>query len=32
MSDALTEGVGHIGLAVRDLNEAASFLCGVWAR
>jgi catechol 2,3-dioxygenase-like lactoylglutathione lyase family enzyme len=35
MSEALTDGVHHIGLAVRDLDEAASFFCGVlgfWER
>ena len=28
MTDALTHGVHHIGLAVRDLDEATSFFCG----
>ena len=28
MSDALTHGVHHVGLAVRDLGEATSFFCG----
>ena len=35
MSEALTDGVHHIGLAVRDLDEAASFFCrvlGFWER
>ncbi len=28
MPDALTQGVHHVGLAVRDLDEATSFFCG----
>ena len=28
MTDALTHGVHHVGLAVRDLDEATSFFCG----
>ena len=28
MPDALTNGVDHVGLAVRDLDEATSFFCG----
>ena len=28
MPDALTHGVHHVGLAVRDLDEATSFFCG----
>jgi catechol 2,3-dioxygenase-like lactoylglutathione lyase family enzyme len=28
LTDALTHGVHHIGLAVRDLDEATSFFCG----
>ena len=28
MTDALTQGVHHVGLAVRDLDEATSFFCG----
>ena len=26
--DALTHGVHHVGLAVRDLDEATAFFCG----
>ena len=28
MTDALTHGVHHVGLAVRDLDEATGFFCG----
>ena len=28
MTNALTHGVQHVGLAVRDLDEATSFFCG----
>jgi catechol 2,3-dioxygenase-like lactoylglutathione lyase family enzyme len=28
LTDALTHGVHHVGLAVRDLNEATDFFCG----
>jgi catechol 2,3-dioxygenase-like lactoylglutathione lyase family enzyme len=28
LTDALTHGVHHVGLAVRDLDEATSFFCG----
>jgi catechol 2,3-dioxygenase-like lactoylglutathione lyase family enzyme len=28
LTDTLTRGVHHVGLAVRDLDEAASFFCG----
>ena len=28
MTEALTHGVHHVGLAVRDLDEATSFFCG----
>jgi catechol 2,3-dioxygenase-like lactoylglutathione lyase family enzyme len=28
LPDALTHGVHHVGLAVRDLDEATSFFCG----
>ncbi len=28
MAEALTRGVHHVGLAVRDLDEATSFFCG----
>jgi catechol 2,3-dioxygenase-like lactoylglutathione lyase family enzyme len=29
LTDALTHGVHHVGLAVRDLNEVTDFFCGV---
>jgi catechol 2,3-dioxygenase-like lactoylglutathione lyase family enzyme len=28
LTEALTHGVHHVGLAVRDLDEATSFFCG----
>jgi catechol 2,3-dioxygenase-like lactoylglutathione lyase family enzyme len=28
LNDAITQGVHHVGLAVRDLDEATSFFCG----
>jgi catechol 2,3-dioxygenase-like lactoylglutathione lyase family enzyme len=28
VTDALTHGVHHVGLAVRDLDEATGFFCG----
>jgi catechol 2,3-dioxygenase-like lactoylglutathione lyase family enzyme len=28
LTDVLTHGVHHVGLAVRDLDEATSFFCG----
>jgi catechol 2,3-dioxygenase-like lactoylglutathione lyase family enzyme len=28
LTDALTHGVHHVGLAVRDLDEATGFFCG----
>jgi catechol 2,3-dioxygenase-like lactoylglutathione lyase family enzyme len=29
LTEALTHGVHHVGLAVRDLDEATSFFCGI---
>jgi catechol 2,3-dioxygenase-like lactoylglutathione lyase family enzyme len=29
LTDALTHGVHHVGLAVRDLDEATGFFCGI---